>query len=66
VRLGAPNHLLERALDGPGVGSLAADADGFLEQMLIKHNIRAFHVYRVALDRLATESAGVGRCVRPG
>jgi hypothetical protein len=44
VRLGTSNHLLERALDGSRVGSLAADPHGLLEQSLIKHNIRAFHV----------------------
>jgi hypothetical protein len=39
------DHLLERALNGAGVSALAAYANRLFEQILIKHNIRAFHVY---------------------
>src|SRR5688572_29968525 len=47
AHLGATHHLLERALDGARIGALAAHTNGLLEQLLIKHNIRAFHVYSV-------------------
>ena len=45
--LRATNHFLERALDRPRVGALATQAHGLFEQLLVKHNICAFHVYIV-------------------
>jgi hypothetical protein len=46
-RLDPPHEVLERALDGPRIGPFAAQPDGLLEELLIKHKIRAFHVYSV-------------------
>src|SRR5512132_2435123 len=47
ARLRTENEVSQRTLDGPRIGALSAQERGLLEQTLIKHKIRTFHVYRV-------------------
>jgi hypothetical protein len=44
---GAADELVEGALDGAGVRSLPAHAEGGVEELLIEHKICTFHAHRV-------------------
>lgn len=46
-----PDELRERPIDRSRVRPLAADLQGVLEQLLIKHKICAFHTYKVRIFR---------------
>jgi hypothetical protein len=59
---GAPDEIVQCALNGARIRALAAEAERFIEQLLIQHKIRTFHVYNVTRgDGFSNPARGAGR-----
>ena len=46
----AANKIGKNPIHSGGIGSLAAQSDCFLEELVIKHKTRTFHVYSLHPD----------------